>query len=179
MIPLLILTIEDEDDRAFAEALYHRFERLIYSEIYKILKDHWSTEDTLQTVLVKLILNLSYLRTLNRDNLVNYIIKVARNTAYSHIRKESRQRCLPLIENLDSPDDEECYLDYPMLQFENRELLMSAWKALDKRSQILLEMKYQLEKSNAEIAETFGVSEANIRALLSQARKKVRENLGL
>ena len=55
MIPLIILTIEDPDDRQFMENLYQSYPRLIYSEINKILWDSWSADDVMQTVLVRLI----------------------------------------------------------------------------------------------------------------------------
>ena len=55
MIPCYILVIEDENDRAFMAELFLQYNRLMYSEIYKIVHDSWVAEDLVQTVLVKLI----------------------------------------------------------------------------------------------------------------------------
>ena len=55
MIPYCILVIEDDDDREFMTLLYIRYQRLLYKEIYEILKKPWNTEDILQATLVKLI----------------------------------------------------------------------------------------------------------------------------
>lgn len=38
MIPYCILVIEDDDDREFMTLLYIRYQRLLYKEIYEILK---------------------------------------------------------------------------------------------------------------------------------------------
>ena len=55
MIPYCILIIEGENDRAFVAELYLQYNRLMYSEIYKIIHDPWATEDLVQTILEKLI----------------------------------------------------------------------------------------------------------------------------
>lgn len=55
MIPYCILVIEDDNDREFMTLLFIRFQRLLYKEIYEILKNPWNTEDILQATLVKLI----------------------------------------------------------------------------------------------------------------------------
>ena len=49
MIPYCILVIEDDNDREFMTLLFIRFQRLLYKEIYEILKNPWNTEDIRQT----------------------------------------------------------------------------------------------------------------------------------
>ena len=55
MIPFCILVIEDNDDREFMASLFVQYQRLLYKEIYAILKNPWNTEDIMQATLVKLI----------------------------------------------------------------------------------------------------------------------------
>ena len=62
MIPFCILAIENDDDREFMAELFLRYQRLLYNEIYEILKNPWNTEDVLQATLVKLIDKISELR---------------------------------------------------------------------------------------------------------------------
>lgn len=52
MIPFCILVIEDNDDREFMASLFVQYQRLLYKEIYAILKNPWNTEDILQATLV-------------------------------------------------------------------------------------------------------------------------------
>ena len=47
MIPACILAIENDSDREYMTWLFVRYEKLMYSTIYKILGKPWSTEDTL------------------------------------------------------------------------------------------------------------------------------------
>ena len=104
MIPFVVATIEDMDDRDFMESLYYSYKRLMYSEIRKIVHDTWDVEDVLQNTLIRLIKKIPLLRTLGRDQLVNYIISTARNTARNHIRDNKRATEFAFDESIDSLD---------------------------------------------------------------------------
>ena len=71
MIPIIILTIQDPDEREYMTGLYIKYNRLMYSEIHKIIHDPWDVEDVLQISLVKLIDKISLLRAFERNRLVN------------------------------------------------------------------------------------------------------------
>lgn len=49
MLPLMIMAIEDENDKAFMTWLYLQYRRLIYSEIRKVVGDGDEAEDLLQS----------------------------------------------------------------------------------------------------------------------------------
>ena len=51
MIPIIILAIENDDDREFMTALYMQYHSLMYKLIFDIVKSPWDTEDILQEVL--------------------------------------------------------------------------------------------------------------------------------
>ena len=55
MIPICILAIEDDDDRAFMAKLYLNYRRLMYKEILRIVHNQWEAEDVFQTAIEKLI----------------------------------------------------------------------------------------------------------------------------
>ena len=50
MLPLMIMAIEDENDKAFMTWLYLQYRRLIYSEIRKVVGDGDEAEDLLALV---------------------------------------------------------------------------------------------------------------------------------
>lgn len=61
MLPICILAIRDDDDRAYMTRLFVKYQRLMYRTIYDILGDKWATEDVLQTTLLRLIDHLDAL----------------------------------------------------------------------------------------------------------------------
>ena len=81
MLPLVIMAIEDESEKAFMTWLYLQYRRLIYSEVRKIVGNTDEAEDLLQSVVEKLIEKLPLLRAMEQSKLVNYIISTAKNTA--------------------------------------------------------------------------------------------------
>ena len=55
------------------ETLFLEYQRLMYSEINKILQNAWDTEDVMQATLVKLIDKIPELRRKEKKKLINYV----------------------------------------------------------------------------------------------------------
>lgn len=179
MIPFVILAIEDENDRAFMTALFVNYERLLYSEIGKLLRDPWAVEDVLQATLVKLIDKLPLLRTLDERSLVNYIITAAKNTARSLLRRAPREK-LPSVDDEQFADgklSDGVSVEDPVLRAESVKRLADIWPLLDERSRYLLEAKYILEMESQEIAAQLGIKPDSVRMELSRARKRAQKLL--
>ena len=70
MLPICILTIEDERDREFMAGVYTQYQWLMYDTIKQVMGDHWSAEDVVQTTLVRLIDKLEKLKTLDERHMV-------------------------------------------------------------------------------------------------------------
>lgn len=175
MIPTIILTIENNDDREFMTQLYLDNQYIMYSEIYKLVQDPWVAEDILQDSLVRLIDKIPTLKTLNTRRQVNYVITTVRNQAKNHFRKQSKIDCSSL-------DDEDSFLFASIACDSNLEEtvflrddighLREIWPQLSEVSQQILERKYFLCQSDAEIAEALSVKPSSIRMKLSRARKE-------
>lgn len=178
MIPYFILAIEDPSDREFMADLYTNYHRLMYSEIFKMLKDDWATEDVLQTALEHLIDHLSTLKMLDRNETVNYIITACKHNALNYIRDNKKHVEFTFNEDLDSFSEDESLCDDRMSVLEMMENVSEAWQRLDKRSQRVLEMKYILDCSDEEIAAAVHVAPSSVRMLLTRARKKLKALIG-
>ena len=177
MIPFIVAAIEDIDDRDFMESLYYTYKRLMYSEIRKIVRDTWDVEDILQNSLLRLITKIPLLRTLGRDQLVNYIISTARNTALNFVRDEKRATQFAFDETIDSLDASRPS-DTALERLELIEMMQvvgDAWSQLDEKHKRVLELKYILEQSNEEIAKEFDIGANSVRMLLTRARNRLKE----
>ena len=177
MIPFVVATIDDMDDRDFMESLYYSYQRLMYSEIRKVLHNTWDVEDVLQSVLLRLINKLPLLRTLGRDQLVNYIISTARNTALNFVRDEKRVTQFAFDESIDSLDASRPS-DAALERLELVEMMQAvgeAWAQLDEKYKRVLEMKYILELSNEEIAREYDIGPNSVRMLLTRARNQLKQ----
>jgi len=174
------MAIEDDDDRAFMEQLYFHYRRLMYSEIWKITKNNWDTEDIMQSVLVKLIDKVSGLRIKDRDHLVNYIIAACRNTSYNYLRDHGRGQEVKYEDCAAAPAakyDGHDQMDLSLIKGEEMEGLRKIWPRLDERTRRVLEGYYILEKSMTELGEDLGMKASSVRMILTRARKKAYEEL--
>ena len=173
MIPIIILAIEDDDDREYMASLYIKYNRLMYSEIKKVISDPWDIEDVLQVSLVKLIDKVKLLRSFDRNRLVRYIISTCRNNAYKHSKKLSNISEYEILEE-DGEDVASKPLEEIILKKEHQRILLEAWQSLDERSRYFLECKYILEKSDAEIAADMNLKPSSVRMNLTRSRNKFK-----
>lgn len=175
ILPLLLLTIVDNNDRDFLESIYNNYNKLMYSEILKITGEIQATEDIMQECLIRLAEKIPLLQSLDNARRINYVITAARNTAKNYLRSKSGINFCSLddetsnISNMvtdGSSVEEDVILCYDMEKFE------AAWQKLDEASRMLLEGKYILKKDDSELAEFFGIKPASVRMMLTRARKK-------
>lgn len=179
MLPLIFSTIRDAKDRAFMEHLYEQFHKLVYSQVWKMTKDEYDVEEIVQESFIHLIEKVGLLQTLPRDRLVNYIITVARNTAYAFFRKKNRLELIPFEDGELAWYSQQMSagLDEAVIQKAEGEELYKAWSRLKDRDQALLNMKYILDYQNEEIAEVLGVKPESIRMMLTRAKRNLSSEL--
>lgn len=179
MIPYCILVIEDENDRAFMTELYLDYQKLMYSQIQRITKNEYDTEDVLQSVLEKLIDKIPTLKGLTRTRKINYIISACKFTAYNFGRDRHADMEIPLFEGTDLPDynNDRYEMELRIIKEEELRALAQIWDDLDPRTQSLLEGYYLLEKPMSELAEDLGIAASSVRMALTRARRKVLELL--
>ena len=90
MLPIIISTLEDTQEREFMARLYEEYERLFFSTALKYAPTHHDAEEIVQDSLVNLIKKVTTLKQLERCTLVAYIVSTVRNTAINHLRKAGR-----------------------------------------------------------------------------------------
>ena len=175
-MPLAILSIEDESDREWMEYIFRTYQRLMYYEIVKIVKDPWTAEDILQTTVVNLIDKLETVRKLRGRNLVNYLISASKNTAISHIRASQKKHQLPL-DDWSAAEQQVDHHSPELLVLQNEDLREFArvWNQLDERSQLLLRGRYILKQSYAELAEELHIKPESVRMAVTRAKRTARD----
>lgn len=178
MIPFMILAIENEEDKAFMTEIYTQYERLMWSEIRKVVKNNpCEIEDIFQTLLVKLIQKVDRLRSMESRSMVNYIITAAQNTSIDALRKLQKPGTYSINDEewfgrdaLRTDDDVEDFV----YRRDDVVKLKAIWPFLDDRSRNLLEKKYFMGMSTREMGAELGIKHDSVRVELSRARKKAK-----
>lgn len=176
MIPLIILAIEDPEDRAFMEDVYISHRELMYAYIRKELQDKWEceTDDIMQSALEKLVDKISTLKALGVKQRASYIITTCKNETRSYLRKAKRIEYME-DEDLEALTETPSSPEMLVLDKERSENMYEVFKRLDEKSKSILERKYKLKMSDAEIAKEMGIRSGSVRMALTRARDRFKQ----
>lgn len=177
MLPVFILSIDDDEKRIFMTNLYRRFYRPMLTKAQTMVKGDDSAEEVVQETFLNLVKNAEYVMNIDKSKIPYYLVAAVRNTAVGIYRKTKKNEP-KFIFSLDdvaaaetiagtSAQPEEIYLNAERCGEVAESIAM-----LSDRDRLLLEAKYLLGKSDEEIAEKFGISVNSVRSLLSRARKR-------
>ena len=172
MLPIIISNLEDPKEREFMARLYEENEGLFFATALKYVSTHYDAEEIVQDSLVKLIKKVSTLQRLERCTLVAYVVYTVRNTAINRLRKQSKERDRRV--NFDELDQEYSLpltLDELLILAENHRELVALWRELPEVDRLLLDGKYFLELSDAELARQVGCKANSVRMKLTRARR--------
>lgn len=178
-MPAFLALIADEAPRGFMEELYFTYRSAMYEAAYAVMRHHQDTEDIIQDTILKLIEKFELLQRFECFTLRSYVVISVRRTAIDLLRRRGRRSELLF--------DDEIFLDHMggegetpedcLLRETETQHLHAALERLAQRQRDLLNMKYFLELSDAEIAETYGIAKGSVRSLLSRARKALAEKM--
>lgn len=171
-LPLPILAIAQEDDRAFMERLYLDYGALMYAQALKVLRSRPEAEDCVSDSLVSLIKKINILRPMQCSVLRAYVVITVRNTAINTLRRQRRQKLADVpLEVLPEPEDQG--VERQFLTRAQLEWLKAAIRQLPPRESQALMMRYFQQLGMAEIAQSMNATESSVRSLLSRGRKRL------
>jgi RNA polymerase sigma-70 factor (ECF subfamily) len=167
------------------EQLVGRYEGLVYSHVYSILRHAQDTEDVVQTTFVKALENLDTFR--EEAAFKTWLMRIAANTALKLLNRKARTEVS--LDQATDPDAEGhiAHPDYiadwgenPEQRFARREtqrILREALAELPDNQRVVFVLRDLHGLSVAETAEALNISRANVKVRLLRARLALREGL--
>ena len=174
MLALLTAAIENPDDREFMTQFYLEYERLMYATVRKRLTDPEAAKDIVQECVIRLIPKIPFLSHMSRSKRRAQAPPV-RNATINYMRKQGRTdgRCCSLEEQEEQDMAiPEPSLDERIMLAEQKERLMQIWSSLPEEDRLLLEGKYILGYTDAELADMLGCKKSSVRMKLTRARRR-------
>ena len=178
-MPLVIQTIENDDDRHFMEQLYTDYSRLMYSTAWKYVVSGVEVEDVVSDSCVALIPKIPLLRGMEPKAMSAYVISTVRNAAIDANRKvcrtneRIRHEAAETLENLPGMETTE---DRVLLREKLRAILVVT-SGLPWIEQDILRMKCQQGMTARQIAEQTGITEDDVWKYLKHARLIIRQSV--
>lgn len=163
---------KEESDKKFMLRLYETRYRLIRYHVQKVVGDTDLVEDLIQDTILDLIPRVRLLRRLEAEQLTVYVVKAARHTALSYIRKLS-----PLLLDFFPEEKDD---NTPLSEWERKETLAEiaeAFQYVPERDWALLYLFYVSGKKPEEICEKVHIRFCSFYQALSRARKNLKAAL--
>lgn len=158
----------DDNGNAVLE-LYETYSRLVYKEAWKYFDSASDVDDLAQEVWVKICQKFDQLPNYSKAQLITYLITIVRNTAISMLRKHERDCPLECANNITYNEAE--LLNSIIDRKIRIEQFQKAWPSVPQTARELLERKYILGETDADIAKSMGIGRNSVRMALTRARK--------
>ena len=184
MLPI-ILNIVDDDERAFVEKIYIKYEKQLYSISMKYLNNHHDAQDCVQDTIKLIIEGIEKFKIAqDLEYLEKLITVVCRNRALNMLRLQNRKNEYEQslsrynykeneYEEIDIPDYASS-VDKIYISEENLEHLHNLINKLDSKYRDIILLK-SMGFDNRGIAEIMNISEVLVRKRYSRAKKQLWE----
>lgn len=163
------------DEAAFA-AIYERYERPIYSLVYRLMGNAEDAFDITQDVFVKAYKALS--KTSPDLNLSAWLHRIASNACMDVLRRRKIVRWLPWdpTEHANiTPASDEDEPERRVVGRETRQQVQNVLNKMNERYRLCLVLREYQDMSCEEIAEVLGTSRQAVKSMLFRARDQFRD----
>ncbi|MGG3308270.1 sigma-70 family RNA polymerase sigma factor [Paenibacillus lautus] len=160
-------------DVAAQQLVYRSFYKLVYSDVYFIIRDHFLTEDIIQEAFLKAAKKAPALRS--ESNIPGWLRQVARRTALDKLRKYKKDR--QMLASADVFIEESTWEEISIsceveIKIRN-ESLHRAMEELTTDYRLVLHKYYIEGNTYKEICQELNLTESALTHKLARARKKL------
>lgn len=164
----LVESAQQGDEQALSELItIHK--GLVFTVILRMVNDYDTSQDLTQDTFIKVCLNIRKVNDVCK--LRAWICRIAKNIAYDYLRKQKRQRFLPLHEVSEKIGQDS------MKEKRKSIILQDALGKLNTKDRMLLSLTYYKGLTLAEVAEIMKIPLRNIRIYVHRARVRLRKKL--
>lgn len=169
----LFMQIAAGDENAFA-TIFHKYNRLLYPAIVKMVKSQTEAKEIVQNTFLKLWLNRQQLTEIEAPGA--WLNRVAANFALNSLRdRATYDRHILIAGQSMAADDDE--LELNLNARELKKLITEAVEVMPEGRQKVFTMSRYDGMSRHEIAQQLGISESTVKNQLSSSLKFIQEYL--
>jgi RNA polymerase sigma-70 factor (family 1) len=166
-------------DREALEALYDRYEKILFSFIMRFTNDAGLTEEIIQDLFIKLWSQKAKYDSA-KGKFSSWLLTLARNASIDNLRKKKKE--VELMEQDQHQQEDLHNTERSIIQKEENDTLHQAVQSLPKDQQKIVHSFYFEGETQNKISETFkiplGTVKSRIRLALKTLRKELAGNKG-
>lgn len=162
------------------EELVHRYQRLVFTIAYRMVNHREEAEDIAQEVFINVYRKMYQFDLSKRFS--PCIQRITVNICITRLRKKKKVVLLNFDESIGGRQDHPATIDYqdPSVIYDRKELMDDLWQAIQQMPEsyrAMIVLRYQLDMTNQEIAQTLGITRENVEVKMHRARKSLRRIL--
>ena len=175
-IPIVILRMEDEDDRQFVTELYQKYKLNMYYAARRIVKDPHTAEDMVQESCIAIINNLEKVKAVEVCRRRAYIVSLVKNTSINYVVKNKRRSKYSFTaedEVLSQQPDLDSDIEEQLIHNCEIATIKSALLKLSEKDRTILRMRYFDDLRDGDIANYLNIKANSVRYYLTLARRRL------
>jgi RNA polymerase sigma-70 factor, ECF subfamily len=189
LLPLLFAIYVEGDDGSLAQRLrqresaalaelYDRYGKLVYSLIYRIVRDTGVAEDLVQETFLR-VWNRAQGFDAERGALGPWLLAVARNCAIDYVRSTSGKMARSALD-LEQAEHSSAFVNFEaaLLSQDRARRVRGALDRLSENQRHVIELAYFEGLSQSEMAERMGQPLGTVKTWVRTALKNLRDDLG-
>ena len=160
MLPLVIAVMPEGADRDYMEWLFVEHHRLMMVTAFGIVPQSADADEIVSDSLIALYKKIDKLRGMEKNALRLYIVSTVRNTSLNYLKKHQRMNS----QFLHMPDAVICQVpgrdntEGKIVLSEELDRVRMAIRELPERECMAIQLKIDLDRTDAEIAQLMGIS---------------------
>lgn len=169
--------LQNREPAAMGE-LYDRYGKLVYSLIYRVVRDTGVTEDLVQETFLR-VWNRAHGFDAERGALGPWLLAVARNRAIDYVRSSGGKMARSALE-IEYAEQPAAFTDFEadVLSQDRARRVRAALERLNENQRHVIELAYFEGLSQSEMAERMGQPLGTVKTWVRTALKNLREELG-
>lgn len=180
ILPIAILAMPSGEDRDFMETLYREHYRVMLATAKRYCSDGADIDDLISESCLRLMERIEQLREVDYSQRRSFVIATVSAAAYARKIKQVRDaRMFAQEKSVEEYEINEREVDRQISIFDELDSVMEAIKRLPEKERYVLQMKFQMEMRDEDIAKETGLSEASVRKYVQRAREHLRGELGI
>lgn len=171
MLGICMALIDDEEDKKAFERLVNKYERKLYRESIRILKEKRLAEEAVWETFYKIAENFQKVNNLPVYKMEAYLIITIRNASYGIYNIEKKHLSDYTCDKINEIPDDEKFNDFEV------DDLANAINGLEEKYKTVVTYYYYYGHSAKEISTIMGVSKNTVYSYLRKAKKLLFEEL--
>lgn len=178
-LPIAILLIDDDEDRAFLSDAYIQYKALMYKVAIDYFKPNQADiEDAVSESVERLCKYVHKFRAIPCNKRPSYVVRLVENVCRTRLRAMMLEKDMHAF-SMDEEQSEQLPAEDNVLEtvFSHfyAEDLLAMFDKLSKRDQELLRMRHVDQMSYEEIAKALHMNEGAVRTALSRAKQRLEK----